>query len=346
MSFMLFSRDDLDKAASLIKDLYDVVDQVVLIDSSSESNFRKFEAEIKKERLRKVALFRAIALGYADPLRMFALHKCRYDWVLYLGTDERINDALKRDMKRIISRTATSAFAIKRFEEAQFSGKASPFFTWQIGLYDKRAITYKGIVHEQPIVDGTIERLDERYSIIHVTELKGSAAQEYGKMSMFERFSYDTFNERILDYASKMHLSAQQNIKETLSGRLIYGLLRTYETLTLRKMDREISNFDYFTLFFLKTMIYQIKMRSFSGVAGLLPNALRYVRTVRELRSAKNGDAMFQISRKIEKIGIIEYLALDKDRTIEVLNRKYAKEKQGVGLLMKLLEDKYYGRYP
>lgn len=53
-----------------------------------------------------------------------------------------------------------------------------------------------------------------------------------------------------------------------------------------------------------------------------------------------------QIGRIIRKQGLIKYLALDKDHTVEVLNKKYAKSKQGVGLLTKLLYDRYNNKYP
>ena len=344
LSVLIFSKDDVDKAAALIKDVYEIADQIVLVDSSSRENLERLRA-IEKE-LVKLEVFHTIALGYADPLRMFGLRRCKHDWVLHLDTDERINEALKKDVKRIIDETKAHAFAVKRYEEAHLNGGSTAFFTWQIRLYNRNFVRFKGIIHEQPIVEGTVEKLDGRYRMLHIIELKGSTAQDYTKMWMFERFSYATFNERILDYAFKVSMPAQRDVRKTAIGGFIYGVLRCYETLGFKKENEEVSDLDYFTLYSLRDLAFQIKMRSVSGVLRVLPNNIRYLRTIRERRSAEDSKEMFEISKDIERMGIIRYLMLDDDDMIGRLNEKYAGTKQGIDLLIKLLEDRYHGRYP
>ncbi len=355
LSVLIFSKDDVDNAISLIKDVSAIADQIVLVDSSSTSNLGRLEAFRKNSGLTRLEIFHTIALGYADPLRMFGLHRCRHDWVLHLDTDERVNDALKNDVKRVVSGTEAHAFAIKRYEEAHLNGETTSFFTWQIRLYNRNFVRFKGITHEQPIVDGTVERLDDKYQMLHIAELQGKASQEYTKMEMFERFSYETFNDRILDYAFKAMMPAQRNFRKTVLGKCIYGVLRAYEALTFRKADQEISNLDYFTLYSLRDLAFQIKMRHFNahkiekrsweGMASILPNRMEYIKRINKWRSAKDSKTIFDIAKKIEKIGIIKYLRLDEDSTIHMLNKKYAGKKQGVSLLITLLEDRYYGRY-
>jgi hypothetical protein len=341
---LIFSKDDVDKAASLIKDVYAIADQIVLIDSSSARNLKRLKA-IKKERgLKRLEIFHAIALGYADPLRMYGLHRCRHEWVLYLDTDEKISDALKNDVKRIISKPGARAYAIRRYEEAHLSGEATQSFTWQIRLYNRNFVRFTGIPHEQPIIDGAVERLDAKYQILHIVEWK--VWSDYGKLELLERFTYETFNERILDYVFKITMPARRNPEKNALERFIYGLLRAYETLGLKKANDEISDFDYFALYSLRDLAVQIKMRNLAGVLGVIPNMTRYTNRLKKLRMAKNGKAMFEIYKNIEKIGIIKYLRLDDDRIIDALNRKYAKKKQGIELLMKLLEDRHYGTYP
>ena len=72
---------------------------------------------------------------------------------------------------------------------------------------------------------------------------------------------------------------------------------------------------------------------------------MEYIKRINKWRSAKDSKTIFDIAKKIEKIGIIKYLRLDEDSTIHMLNKKYAGKKQGVSLLITLLEDRYYGRY-
>jgi hypothetical protein len=344
LSVLIFSKDDVDKAASLIKDIYAIADQVVLIDSSSAGNLRRLKAIKKEKGLKKLEIFHAVAFGYADPLRMFGLHRCRHDWVLHLDTDERISGALKSDVKRIVSGARARAFAIKRYEEAHLSGKTTSFFTWQIRLYNRDSARFRGVPHEQPIIDSAVERLDTRYQILHIVELK--VWSDYGRLEMFERFSYETFNERIMDYAFKVMMPAQRDFRKTALGKFTYGALRAYETLARRKSDEEISSFDYFTLYSLRDLAYQIKMRNLAGVLSIIPNRIRFIKKVKEWRSARDSRDVFEMSRKIEEMGIIRYLMLDDDRIVNALNEKYAGKKQGIGLLMKLLEDRYHGRYP
>lgn len=353
LSVLIFSKDDAENAISLIKDVSAIADQIVLIDSSNTDNLRLLEAFRKESKLASLELFHTVALGYADPLRMFGLHKCRYDWVLHLDTDERVNEALKNDVKAVIN-TAAHAFAIKRYEEAHLNGEMAAFFTWQIRLYNRNFVRFKGIIHEQPIVEGAVEKLDDKYKMLHITELQGKASHEYTKMEMFERFSYDSFNERIMDYAFKATMPAQRDFKQTTLGKLMYGVLIAYEKLTFKKADEEISNLDYFTLYSLRDLAFQIKMRHFKahqiekrrwgGISSILPNRMEYIKRVNKWRAAKDSRAIFEIAKKIEKIGIIEYLRLDEDSTISMLNKKYAGKKQGADLLIRLLENRYYGR--
>ena len=348
---MIFTKDDADKAASLIKDIYEIADQVVLIDSSSASSLDELRRIKKAGRLEKLEIFHVVTLGYADPLRMFGLHKCKNDWVLNLDTDERINDALKNDVKRIISETKAHAFAVKRYEEVHLNGESTAFFTWQIRLYNRNFVRFKGIIHEQPIVAGAVERLDGRYQMLHIIELKSSPAQkgaggDYGRMEMFEHFSYATFNERILDYAFKISMPTQRDIKKTVLGKFVYSMLRGYESLTHKKENEEISDTDYLMLYLLRDLAFQIKRHSLAGALGVFSNRGNYLKKFRERRKAKNSKETFEISKDIERIGIIRYLWLDDDKTVEALGKKYRNTKQGIDLLMKLLEDRYHGRYP
>jgi hypothetical protein len=345
LSALIFSKDDVDKATALIKDIYRIADHVVLVDSSSTANLRRLSTYKKRHRLENLDIFHTVALGYADPIRMFGLKKCRYDWVLHLDTDERINDALKKGIKGIIGGTDAHAFAIKRYEEAHLNGKATAFFTWQIRLYNKRFIRFKGIIHEQPEVDGAVERLGDKYRMLHITELKGKAVLDYGRMEMFERFSYETFNNRILDYVSKITMP-EQDIKETAIGKIVQGALQGYEALTSKKRNDEIGVADYLALYSLRDLAYQIKSGDIPGMLHIMSNRALYTKRIRARNRETDSKVIFEISKKIENMGITRYLALDEDRTIKKLNEKYAGNRQGIGLLIKLLKDRYYGRYP
>ncbi len=353
VSLLIPTRNDADKALQLVSDLHDCVDDIVLLDSSDGRERQKLLKA--KARFSKLQVLHVIAMGYPEPVLKYGFNHCRNEWLLLLGTDERLNGKLKKEL-RSIPNAKNSAFAIKRYEEVHLDGSRTQFFTWQVRIFRKDKSTFKGLIHEQPIVNGRIDRLGDDFAIEHIVEEKGNSAKEYSKMEKFERFSYETFNDKVIDYAFKVAMPTQRNFRKTFLGKFIYGALRTYEALTFRKADEEISNFDYFTLYSLRDLAFQIKMRQFNahrithqhweGIVGILPARIKYIKKIKRWRSAKNGKVIFEISREIGKIGITKYLRLDEDKTINILNKKYAGKKQGVGLLMKLLEDRYYGRYP
>ena len=164
LSVLIFSRNDIKEALELIEDVYGIADDIVLVDSSDNNLHKRLLSSRAKLGLRKLRIFYTIPIGYPDPLRMYALKKCRYEWVLLLDTDERLSGRGKEDVKELISNTDASAFAIKRYEE--FSGKApGAFFTWQQRLFRKTDVRFRGIVHERPEVNGIVEKAPDDFYI-------------------------------------------------------------------------------------------------------------------------------------------------------------------------------------
>lgn len=339
LSVLIFSRNETKNLLELIHDVYDIADQVVVIDSSGGEEKKRLMKGI--EKLRKVDFFWVIALGYPDPLRMYGLSKCRNNWVLYLDTDERISASLKRDVNRIIQTEDSCAFAIKRFENRNVK-KAETFFTWQIRLYRRDCVRYKGILHEQPMVRGIMKRMDNKY---HIDHRENAIGRDYWKMERFERYSYESFNDAVVNYASKLSVCTEDAFVKTPKGRFLLSALALYERLGLKKKEDEIGNFDYFLLYSIRDFAYRLKSGDLKGIISTVTYRLRWIKEVKEWKSTEEGRRNFRIAMEIWKKGIIGYLRLDDEEVVLKLNKKYAKSKQGVDLLIKLLEDRYYGRY-
>ncbi|MHB1830733.1 MAG: hypothetical protein ACYCO0_05060, partial [Candidatus Micrarchaeaceae archaeon] len=77
--------------------------------------------------LKKLMVFHVVALGYADPLRMYALKKCKNGWILMLDTDERISPELKASINELIGNARCSAFSMKRYEDVSACRRVSIF---------------------------------------------------------------------------------------------------------------------------------------------------------------------------------------------------------------------------
>ena len=95
LSVLIFSRNDVEKALDLIRDIYDIADEIVIVDSSTDIGHSRLLKARREFNFKKLRIFYIIALGYADPLRMYAIGKCNGKWVLMLDTDERISSEFK-----------------------------------------------------------------------------------------------------------------------------------------------------------------------------------------------------------------------------------------------------------
>src|SRR5579872_6812702 len=117
LSLLIFSRNDVEAAVNLASSMYNIADEIVMIDSSDAKNRKFLHDQATRLQMTKLKIHYAIALGYPDPLRMWALKKCKGDWVLLLDTDENPSKKLRDDIKSIISNSGADALNIKRYEE-------------------------------------------------------------------------------------------------------------------------------------------------------------------------------------------------------------------------------------
>ncbi len=341
LSVLIFSRNDVDKALGLIRDIYSIASEIVLLDSSDKAGKAKLARE--KKRLRKLSVFNVMALGYPDPLRMYGLSKCRNEWVFLIDTDERISDSIKAGLGDILEGAKCSAYAIKRYEEVEGSSLPS-LFTWQIRLFKRSKVAFHGNLHEQPRISGALHRLDGRYYMEHRLELMHhtrKGAREYAEMRMFDRFTYREYNERVARDADRLSLGSQ---KASALSRFAGALLRSYEIITFRDLDREISLFDYRFYFFSIEFVFGLRERSIRDMFGAWGRASEYVEKYRHWISAPDADENFAIAQIINRIGVTKFLGFDSNKTVDDITEKYSGKEQGVTLLIALLKRRYEGK--
>ncbi len=214
-------------------------------------------------------------------------------------------------------------------------------FTWQLRLFRKDRVLFRGIVHEQPEVRGTIERLDRtEHYLEHMQELRGGAVTDYARMAKYERLTYSLLNKMLLDYVYKLTVPEDRRAGTTL-GRSVTRFLLAYERLFGKKMNSEISNLDYFIFYLIRDLAYLAKSGGIMNVLRMLPRELDHIAKLRRARSEPDGDRAFEISKAINGIGITRFLGLDRESTIMALNREYSGREQGIGLLLRLLDERY-----
>ena len=341
LSILIFSRDDVDKALALARDIYDIADEIVLVDSSERKGHERLIRAKRSENLGKLRIFWAVALGYADPLRMYALGKCKGRWVLMLDTDERISKGLRSDIGQILDNADCSAFSIIRYEDSE-GGRHGSYANWQIRLFRKGDIEFRGIIHEEPKVSGRLEHLDSgRYFIEHVNALKGSSSAQYSIMEKFLRMSYWSFNERIIENFYKVTMPSKRD-RPGAFGLTLKAALRLLEALRGKRQEEEVGDFDYYLFYYLYYLAVHTKMRKKNRFYEARKSAEHMLGMVKGWQNEPDGDENFGISVMMHRIGLIRFLGLENERTVMRINRKYAKDrKKGVDLLMHLLKLRY-----
>lgn len=340
ISLLVFSRNDIDNAVSLIKDMKRVVDEIVVIDSSDRKLHERLLRFAKGEK--KLRVYYAVPLGFPEPLRAWAVKKCRSEWIIYLDTDERLNGRFRKDLGKIVENAKGNAFAIKRYEKVERERRKSGFFTWQIRLYKRDKIIHRGLLHEQPLVSGNLEKMDDRYYIEHRTDLMHHEVNEYGRSEIiFDRMSYSVYNENMLDYVSKVIMPKERSISNSVLGKFIRGAFSVYEGLTGKRGDDELSNFDYSVFFLIRNLALNVKSSGINGIASSFGGVRYQLGKVREWKARSDSAELFEISKIVNIDGTTRYLGLDKEKAVEKLNERYKNGEHGVELLLMLLKKRY-----
>jgi len=341
LSVLIFSRNDAKVTIDLIKEVYPFADDIVLVDSSTKEESEKLHRAKSKYKFDKLRIFYVVALSYPDPFRMYAIKKCKYDWVLLLDIDERLSSQLKSGIKQIIDHPDCNAFALRRYEHVQ-DGTGMSYFTWQVRLFNKEYTSFKGLIHEQPIIKGRVTKLEDGdYYTMHVAKLMQHSGLEYNKMEKFMRLTYKAYNERMLDYLAKSVVPKDESIEKTLLGRFVKFILIAYERLTFKKENDEPTNFDYFMLYVSRELLATIRQGKFRDVPYAYRFGLKYVNRIKEWKNEPDAKENFEISKLVNKYGVIRFLDLENPNTVKTLNEKYKSKRQGIELLFKLLKERY-----
>lgn len=81
------------------------------------------------------------------------------EWILYIDADERVSDELKREIINLIESPKEHAYKLKR--KNYYMGKEWPGEEYLERLFIKKYLKgWRGLVHETPIVDGSIGALE------------------------------------------------------------------------------------------------------------------------------------------------------------------------------------------
>jgi glycosyltransferase involved in cell wall biosynthesis len=153
-------------------------DEVIVVDSFST------DATPELAQSHKTKLFQHEYLSPAEQ-KNWAIPHAQSEWILFLDADERITEALRKEMEAVLSEPEHEAYWIYR--KNHFMGQEVKYSGWQsdkvIRLFKKGSCTYAPVaVHEEMVCRSSVGMLKER--MLHYTY------KDFGHyMEKFDRYT-------------------------------------------------------------------------------------------------------------------------------------------------------------
>ena len=161
---LIFSYNDIYLIENRIKFFLQYVDEIVIIDSSTNVKQKEMLNNLANE---KIKVFNTPAFGFVEPFRNYGIQKCNSEWIFNIDTDELPNELLLKELKNIISDEEYDYFEIYRENIAKNGKKLSDEYILN-RLFKNGKIEYKGYVHENPIISGKGLKLPKSFKIINI----------------------------------------------------------------------------------------------------------------------------------------------------------------------------------
>ncbi len=147
LAVLILAKNEEENIVGAVENAKRVTDEVVVIDAGSTDR----TVELAKECGAKVS-FRAWTDDFSAQ-RNFALGETRADWVLYLDADERLNDELVEDVKRVVASGVMDHHYVMVRKNVAFGTK---FNHGALGpdqvtrMFPRNKVQWKNKVHEHP----------------------------------------------------------------------------------------------------------------------------------------------------------------------------------------------------
>ena len=308
LALLMFNYNDNEGIIRNIELLSDVVDEILIVDSSDFEKYVKLYQRYRNTE--KVRIIRVFPIGYEEPFRMYALKKIRSDWVLCLDADEEPNGCLINDLKTIEFQNI-SAYNILRFE------KTYKCYDYQLRLYRRDSVFFKGMIHEFPVVKGIVKYINEHDFIIHHADFSNY---------LRTRGSYLTIEAYERPFTS-FYLSTQSSIFNIFSDK--HKILGKY-CVILFSIILLIRRF--FNTNSIKYRTYRINWFLFKYTLN------RYKYFV----NLPNKNELVKVNEDIiQNGGVIKYLNLDDIDYVENLTKTFRFNKNGIIIFEDLVNYRY-----
>jgi hypothetical protein len=316
----------------LIKLLSKISDNIVILDTSDDDFVKNVQRLSKKYK--NVKVVHTLGLGHPEPFIPYLTKKCKHDWIFRLDGDEMPNKNIIRDVNKILDNAKEEGIAAYNILRKNEFRDHNILYDRVIRLYNKKYGFYTGVLHETPIIKGSVKTLDDKYLIYHYpfkySKGKGKRERNYAPLMFYEyRLNFNILIEEI-----------SRRIRSKYIIKAIDKLVRLYLAILGKSQNEEFSKLEYLIIFFFDTLRAGITNRSFFefkmkllGIKGLVDKLFAFLPEERR--------EQMEISMKIRKYGgVTRFLGLDNEKVIKEINRKYKNKLEGAALLIELLKNK------
>jgi glycosyltransferase involved in cell wall biosynthesis len=280
VSLITFTRNSGRFIRGLLKDVNDIVDEVIVVDGCSTDE----TVEIAKSYGAKVYIRKP--WGHFELDMAFAINKASYEWVLKLDVDERLGSRLKEELRDILLTIGSkwSIIAIPRANIVNGRLLYEPFWPdWQIRLFRKGSVEITGLIHNYIRPLGEVYKLPIKYYILHFPP--SASMSKLVNYARYEALEYSEFRRR------------GSSTRKDLVIRGIYKLAPlTLPLHVLSLMVNQLTKYRYLNVPTLKALLERV----------LYDNIVHTLIKTRGKRRIK-------IAKFIEEKGLIELLNIDKD---------------------------------
>lgn len=325
ISLLTFSLNDTLNIKNNLAPYFHYFDEIVIIDSSSPQNYETLKAYLTE--FQNVKLYHVLPLGYADPLRMYALSKCTGEYVLYLDADEEPSDTLLDHLKSMILDSDSDGFYIIRYELGEMRNfDKSHVYSLQLRLIKPNAV-YTGMIHEVARVKNKVSKLDNKFYLKHYGKRDSENYPEIE--AILNPFTFGKY----LKYLDKKGLHFRG-----FSSKMIQKI---------NKMELPLMLSILFSSFF--SILYYIKKLPQKGLIKYLYFDLLYNLNVIKhyyKKSRKERRFLIHISQEIEANGgLIKFLGLDNQDYVEKISDTFDWKIPGIYTLKFLINYKIKNGY-
>jgi len=161
ISALIFSINEYELIKPKIELLYPYVDEIVIIDSSTDKNQKRLMKNLEK-KYKKVRVIWLPPIGIADFYYKIGINECKYEWIFMLDSDDIPNEKLLKDLKKLVN-DKYDAYKIFR----KYKNHKSHEFLFR--LIKKNSAYPSGLIHwVMASKSKNYKELDsEKYYILH-----------------------------------------------------------------------------------------------------------------------------------------------------------------------------------